>query len=205
MPIVLGILASGRGSNVQAIIDAIEEGTLDARIALVACNRAGAQVLERCATHRIESLVLLQRDFPSRTEHQLAIARAFLERGVELVVGAGWDRILTSEFLQAFPDRVINVHPSLLPAFAGTLTAQQDALDYGVAVSGCTVHFMNDDVDGGAIILQKIAPVFPADTVETLSARILQQEHKALPEAIQLFAEGRVRIQGRKAVIAPPA
>lgn len=194
----IGVLVSGRGTNLQAIIDAIEGGTLPAEIALVVSNRPGAMALERCARHNVPSTTILREDYRNRRQHQLAIARELKERGVELVVLAGFDRIVHQAFLDEFPMRIINIHPSLLPAFAGGLHAQRDALEYGVKLSGCTVHFATEAVDAGPIIVQAAVPVLDDDTVQTLSARILEQEHKMLPEAIRIIAAGRIRIEGRR-------
>jgi phosphoribosylglycinamide formyltransferase-1 len=202
--ITLGVLVSGRGSNLQAIIDAIDRAELDARIALVISNHASVLALERAAKHGIEAKVLVARDFPSRLDQQLRMAQEFKERGVELVVNAGFDRILLPEFLHAFPWRIINVHPSLLPAFGGGLHAQQEAWEHGVRVSGATVHFVTEDVDSGPIILQAAVPVLDDDTPDSLAARVLEQEHRILPRAIRLIAEGRVKLEGRRVRIGAP-
>lgn len=196
--ILLGVLASGRGSNLQAIIDATERGDVDARVAIVISNRPEAYALARAAGHRIPARVVQEEDYPSRQEHNRRIVSLLTEYGVHLVVLAGYDRILHPDFVRAFRMRIINVHPSLLPAFGGGLHAQADALDYGVKVAGCTVHFVGDDVDGGPIILQQTVPVLDGDTEESLSLRILEEEHRILPKAIQLFAQGSLRVEGRR-------
>ncbi len=194
----IGVLVSGRGSNLQAIIDAIDRGELSARIALVISNRAEANALERCRRHGIPCRVIPGEGFSSRREQQMAMAQALKEAGVELVVMAGFDRIAHPDFIAAFRGRIINIHPSLLPAFGGGLHAQADALEYGVKVAGCTAHFVTDDVDAGPIILQAAIPVLEDDTVDSLTTRILEQEHKILPQAIQLIAQGRARVEGRR-------
>lgn len=194
----VGVLVSGRGSNLQAIIDAVERGELAARISIVLSNRAGVLALGRAAKHGIPAVALERHDFASKQELEEAMLRSLLEHNVELLVLAGYDRVLGDSLLRAYAGRVINIHPSLLPAFGGGLHAQLDALRYGVKVSGCTVHFVTEEVDGGPIILQAAVPVLDTDTEESLSARILAEEHKLLPRAIQLVAQGRIRIAGRR-------
>ncbi len=194
----LGVLASSRGSNLQAIMDAVDSGALHAGISIVISNRPEAKALDRATSHAIPARLIQEEDFSSRREHDLRMAELLQEFGVDLVVLAGYDRILHPEFLQAFPLRVINIHPSLLPAFGGGLDAQEDALRYGVKVTGCTVHFVTDEVDGGPIILQQAVPVLDDDTVYDLSSRILDEEHRILPRAIELFAQGRLRLDGRR-------
>lgn len=194
----LGVLVSGRGSNLQAIIDAIERGELSARIVLVISNRAEAYALEQCRRHGVPFRVISGENFPSRRAQQMAMAQAFKEAGAELMVMAGFDHIVHRDFIAAFRGRIINIHPSLLPAFGGGLHAQADALEYGVKISGCTVHFVTEEVDAGPIILQAAVPVLDNDTADTLAARILEQEHQILPRAIQLIAEGRVRVEERR-------
>ncbi len=198
LPARLGVLVSGRGTNLQAILEAIKRGEVDATVAVVISNRAEAPALQRAAAFGVPTAVVLRRDYSNRLLHQLAIAEILKSYRVDLVVLAGFDRILVPEFVRAFPYRIINIHPSLLPAFRGTLHAQQEALEYGVKVSGCTVHFVTEEVDAGPIILQAAVPVLEDDMPETLSARILEQEHKILPQAIQLFAEGRLEVVGRR-------
>ena len=202
-PLRIGVLVSGRGSNLQAIIDAIGRGEVMAEIAVVVSNRPRAYALERARSRGIPTAVVERRSFASRVAHQLAIVEELRRWGVELVVLAGFDKVLVPEFLAAFPGRVINVHPSLLPAFAGGLHAQAEALAHGVKISGCTVHFVTDDVDAGPIILQAAVPVHEGDDVDSLSARILEQEHRILPRAIDLIARGRVVVEGRKVRILP--
>ena len=197
---VLGVLISGSGTNLQSIIDSMEHGMLNARIACVISNKADAYGLERAKKHNIPTIVLNHRDYPSREAYDTAMVAKLREHGVELVVLAGFMRIITTTFLDAFPHRVMNIHPALLPAFPG-IHAQKQAVDYGVKVSGCTVHFVDHGTDTGPIILQAVVPVHQNDTEETLSERIRQEEHRLYPEAIQLYAEGRLSVNGRKVFI----
>lgn len=196
----LGVLISGRGSNLQAIIDAIQAGRLRARIAVVISNRAAAPGLARAAAAGIETVVLSHRAEASRVVYDHALVRALKDRGVTLVCLAGFMRLLGAVFCDAFPNAILNVHPSLLPAFPG-VDAQRQALDAGVAISGATVHFVTPELDAGPIILQAAVPVQAADTLESLSARILEQEHQILPEAIQLVLDGRCYIDRGQVVI----
>jgi len=202
-PLRLGVLASGGGTNLQAIIDRSQDGSLSAEIAVVITNNPGAGALERAAKAGIKTLCINHRDYPTREAFDRAMIAALQEHGVELVVLAGFMRIITQTFIAAFPDRVINIHPALLPAFPG-LHVQQQALDYGARFSGCTVHFVDGGVDTGPILIQAVVPVLPDDDAETLAARILEQEHRIYPRAIQLIAEGRVQVDGRRVRIAPP-
>jgi phosphoribosylglycinamide formyltransferase-1 len=199
-PVKLGVLISGSGSNLQSIIDQIERGVLNARIAMVVSNNPEAYGLVRAQKHGIPLVVLNHQDFENREDFDRELLRVLQTAGVELVVLAGFMRILTAFFLRAFPDRIINIHPALLPAFPGT-HVQQKALDYGVRFSGCTVHFVDEDVDTGPIIIQAVVPVLEGDTAETLAARILKQEHKIYPQAIRYFAEGRIVKNGRRVEI----
>jgi phosphoribosylglycinamide formyltransferase-1 len=199
--IKLGILVSGRGSNLQAIIDAIESGEIDANIAVVLSNRAGVFALERAERHGIKACVVERTAYSSRLEQQQAILACLREHNVNLVVLAGYDRIVGQDILNAYAGRIINIHPSLLPAFAGGLHAQAEALNYGVKVAGCTVHFVTAEVDCGPIIVQRAVPVLESDTADTLADRILAEEHQALPLAIRLIAEGRVHVEGRRVII----
>jgi phosphoribosylglycinamide formyltransferase-1 len=196
----LGILVSGRGSNLQAIIDAIAAGRLDARIAVVISNRAGAAGLERARAAGLETLVLDHRDkarYPSREDYDRAIVAELRARHVGLVCLAGFMRLLTPEFVNAFPNGVLNIHPSLLPSFPG-LDAQVQAWEHGVKVSGVTVHLVTADLDAGPIVLQRAVPVTDDDTPETLAARILVEEHRLYPEAIRLVLDGAWRLDGRR-------
>ena len=201
-PLRLGIMISGRGSNMQAIVRNIEEGRLAAEVAIVICNRADAPGLRWARERGLPTAVFERRDYPSREAQNAAMAARMVEAGVQLVVMAGYDRLITREIFDAFRGRIMNIHPSLLPAFAGTLHAQRDALEYGVKIAGCTVHFVDESaVDGGPIVLQAAVPVLENDTVESLAARILEQEHVIFSRAIQLYAENRLRIEGRRVKI----
>lgn len=202
--ITLGVMASGRGTNLQSILDAIAAGRLDAKIALVLSDRDDAQALDRARAAGVPARHLNPKAFPTREAHDAAAADLLRAAGVELVALAGYMRLITRALLDAFPDRIINIHPSLLPAFTG-LNAQRQALEYGVKLAGCTVHFVTEGVDSGAIILQAAVPVRDDDTEAALAERILAEEHRLLPEALQLYAEGRVSIQGRRVRISPPA
>lgn len=193
----LGILISGRGSNLQSIIDAIGRGELAAEIAVVISNRPEAAGLLRAREAGLETVCLSQKDFDSRDTYDAAIARELQNRDVGLVCLAGFMRLVGRSLLEAFPQRVLNIHPSLLPAFPG-LEAQRQALEYGVVVTGATVHVVTPELDGGPIVLQAAVPVLPDDTVESLSARILIEEHRLYPQAIGLVLEGQWRIEGRR-------
>ncbi|MCX7636040.1 MAG: phosphoribosylglycinamide formyltransferase [Syntrophales bacterium] len=192
----IGVLVSGSGSNLQSIIDHIEKGRLDARISVVISNNPEAYALERCRRHGIAAEVIDHRDYPSRDAFETAMIGCLSANGVELVVMAGFMRVLGEGFLKAFPGRIMNIHPALLPAFPG-LHVQKKAVEHGVRFSGCTVHFADEGVDTGPIIIQAVVPVLADDTEETLAARILREEHKIYPQAIQWFAEGRLEIRGR--------
>ena len=196
----IGVLASGGGTNLQAIIDRCQDGSLAAEIAVVITNNPGAGALARAGQAGIKTLCINHRAFSQREDFDSAVVNALQEDQVDLVVLAGFMRIITQTFIDAFPERVINIHPALLPAFPG-LHVQQQAIDYGARFSGCTVHFVDGGVDTGPIIIQAVVPVLQNDTEETLSARILEQEHAIYPRAIQLIAEGRVHVDGRKVSI----
>lgn len=202
--IALGVLASGRGSNLHAILDAIAKGRLDAEVKLVLSDKPAAAALDRARAAGIAATVVPPADFAARETYDAHVARVLGDAGVELVVLAGYMRIVTATLLHAFPQRVVNIHPSLLPAFPG-LHAQRQAIAHGVKVSGCTVHFVDETLDGGAIILQSAVPVRDDDTESTLSERILAEEHRLLPQALQLYAEGRLTVHGRRVIIAPNA
>jgi phosphoribosylglycinamide formyltransferase 1 len=199
----LGILASGGGTNLQAIIDRIQDGTLNAEIALILSNKPAAGALQRGRQAGIPTLCIDQRHYKDRLDFDRAMVAGLTEANVDLVVLAGFMRLISHEFLDAFSDRIMNIHPALLPAFAG-LNAQQQALQHGARITGCTVHFVDAGVDTGPIVIQAAVPVLEDDTVETLSARILRQEHRIYPEAIRLFAEGRLRLVERQVHIVPP-
>ena len=202
----VGVLISGRGSNLQALIDAIADGRLDASIAVVISNKPAAEGLRRAAAAGIEALVLDHRAFASRAEYDTEMASLLRSRGVAVVCLAGFMRLVGAPLLEAFPDAILNVHPSLLPAFPG-LDAQAQAIAHGVRVSGATVHLVTGELDGGPIVLQGAVPVFDLDTSETLSARILEVEHRIYPEAVQLVLDGGWRIDGRRFLrpVTPPA
>jgi len=198
----LGVLVSGRGSNLQAILDAIADHRLSATVTVVVSDREKALALDRAQASGIPTIVLSPKAFPTREAFDVQLVNVLRDSGVDAVVLAGYMRIITPTLLRAFPHRVINIHPSLLPAFPG-LNAQRQALEHGVKVAGCTVHFVDEQVDNGAIILQASVPVLEDDTEDTLSQRILEQEHRLLPQALQLYAEGRLTIHGRRVSIAP--
>jgi len=198
------VLASGRGSNLQSIIGRCADKTLAAEIALVLSNNAEAGALARAAEAEIPTLHIDHRSFPTREQFDERMATALREAEVDLVVLAGFMRLLSTAFIEAFSGRIINIHPSLLPAFPG-LNVQRKALEHGVRVSGCTVHFVDTGLDTGPIIIQAAVPVLASDTEESLSDRILAEEHRIYPRAIQLFAEGHLHIEGRRVHIAPPA
>ena len=192
----LGVLVSGSGSNLQAIIDNIEAGRVDANIKIVISNVPDVYALERAKKHGIPSRVIPHRGL-KREEYDQKLVEALRDQGVELVVLAGFMRIITPVLLRAFPLRVINIHPALLPAFPGT-HVWQTQIDYGVKFAGCTVHFVDEGTDTGPIIIQAVVPVYDDDTADTLNARILKQEHKIYSQAIQMYAEGRLEVQGHR-------
>jgi phosphoribosylglycinamide formyltransferase 1 len=197
----IGILISGRGSNMVALVDAVASGEIpDSEVAVVISDQADAGGLAKAAGRGVEALVI-ERAGRKRAEHDADIVAALKERGVELVCLAGYMRILSPDFVRAFPNRIVNIHPSLLPSFTG-LGVQQQAIDYGVKFSGCTVHFVDEELDHGPIILQRVVEVKDDDTAETLSARILEQEHAAYIEAVRSVVSGRLSIEGRRTVYA---
>ncbi len=196
----IGVLVSGRGSNLQAIIDSVEAGKVKADIKLVISDNPNAYAIKRCERHGIPCEVVRRKDFPSKEEFEKKLATLLKEKGVELVVLAGFMRILSPVFLSEFPQRVINIHPSLIPSFQG-LHAQRQAVEFGVKFSGCTVHIVDESVDGGPVIVQAVVPVLPEDSEESLSERILEWEHRILPQTVQWFAENRIRIEGRKVLV----
>ena len=195
----LGILLSGRGSNFIAIADSVAAGRIpDAHIAVVISNRADAPGLETARHRGLNALVIPSKGKP-REEHDREVVSALLDNQVDLICLAGYMRLLSPWFVRQFPGKILNIHPSLLPAFPG-LEAQQQALAYGVKVTGCTVHFVDEELDHGAIIVQKIVPVLDTDDERTLAARILEQEHIAYSEAIRIVLEGKYKIAGRRIV-----
>ena len=196
----LGVLISGNGTNLQAIIDAIEEKRLDAVIKIVLSNKEEALGLARAQRHGIPSQVIDHKKYPSREAFDQAMIDVLKAQGVELVLLAGFMRLLSPLFVKTFSNRIMNIHPALLPAFPG-LHVQKKAVEHGVRIAGCTVHFVNEECDEGPIIIQAAVPVFPDDTDESLSARILEQEHRIYPRAVELYSEGRLRVVGRKVFV----
>lgn len=196
----LGVLISGRGSNLQAIIDGVADGRIPADIAIVISNRADARGLEWARASGIETLVLPHGHSPTRDAYDRTLVDALRGRAVNLVCLAGFMRRLGPVFVEAFPNAILNVHPSLLPAFPG-VDAQRQAIEHGVRVSGATVHLVSTELDAGPIVLQASVPVEPDDTAETLALRILREEHRLYPEAIRLILEGNWRVEGRRFVL----
>lgn len=200
----IGVLISGRGSNMLAILDAIDSGRIPARVECVISNVPDAPGLGHARERGLHAVVLDHRGL-TREAHDRRMHTALAEHGVDLVCLAGYMRLLSSFFIRSFPNRILNIHPSLLPAFPG-LAAQRQALDYGVKVAGCTVHIVDEELDHGPIVLQRTVEVRDSDTEASLAERILAEEHIAYPEALRLFASGRVRVAGRKVVhTGPPA
>ncbi|GMV48794.1 MAG: Phosphoribosylglycinamide formyltransferase [Nitrospirae bacterium] len=201
----LAVLLSGRGSNLQAIIDAIEGGTLSAEIAVVLSNKQDAAGLERARKHGVTALWLDPKPFAGRPDSREAYDRAVLEilqkYEVDLVLLAGYMKIVTGVLVKTYENRMMNIHPSLLPSFPG-LDVQKKAIEHGCKIAGCTVHFVTEGVDEGPIIIQAAVPVLEGDTPDRLAARILEQEHQVYPRAIQLYAEGRLKVEGRRVTVA---
>ncbi len=193
----IGVLVSGRGSNLQAIIDNIEKGKLKVEIPLVISDNPEAKALERCKRHGVPYRVIERKTFKSKREFEERMVIELEDNGIDLVVLAGFMRILSPYFISKFPLRIINIHPSILPSFKG-LDAQGQAIKYGVLFSGCTVHFVDETVDGGPIIAQAVVPVFPGESSDSLAKRILNYEHRILPQVIQWISEGRVYVKGRE-------
>ena len=200
MPLKIAVLVSGRGSNLQAIIDAIESGKINGVIEVVISNKEDAYALERAKRHNIEGIFIDSSSYKNKDDYDRAIITILEKKDIGLVCLAGFMRILTPYFVNKYKRRIINIHPSLLPAFPG-LEAQKKALDYGVKFTGATVHFVDEGVDSGPIIIQAVVPVLDTDTPEILSERILEEEHRIYPEAIKAFAEGRIVVKGRRIVI----
>lgn len=195
----IGILISGRGSNMVALVDAVKCGEIpDSEVAVVISDKPDAAGLEKARERGVETLVV-ERKARARVEHDAEIIAELKERDVELVCLAGYMRLLSPQFVRAFPNRIVNIHPSLLPSFPG-LNVQQQAIDHGVKISGCTVHFVDEELDAGPIILQRAIEVEDGDTAETLAARILEQEHGAYIEAVKRIAAGRVSVKGRRTI-----
>ena len=204
IPLRVAVLASGRGSNLQAIIDAIEAGQIQAQIAAVISNKRDAAALERARKHGLPDIFVDPKPFAGRPDSREAYDRALLDvlakHEAELVLLAGYMKIVTGLLVNAYVNRMMNIHPSLLPSFPG-LDVQKKAIDWGCKLAGCTVHFVTEGVDEGPIILQAAVPILDRDTPDTLAARILEQEHKLYPRAVQLFAEGRLHVEGRRVFI----
>ena len=196
----IAVLISGSGTNLQSIIDKAESHELAVNIACVVSNKKNAFGLTRAKNHSISAYCFCHNDFATRQEHEKKIMEVLCKHNVELVVLAGYMRLLTSDFISKYKNKIINIHPALLPAFPGT-SGYEDAFNYGVKVSGCTVHFVDDGCDTGPIILQKINPIFENDTIESFIERGLKIEHSALPEAIKFYCQGRLRVEGRKVKI----
>jgi len=193
----LVILISGRGTNMERLIQACQAGEIPAQVVRVISDNPEARGLERARAYGVPTVVVPARAFPDRAAFEEALLTAVREADPDLICLAGFMRILSPRFVQAYRYRIMNIHPALLPSFPG-LHAQRQALEYGVKVSGCTVHFVDEGVDTGPIIVQKAVPVLEDDTEETLAARILEKEHEAYPEAVRLFFEGRLRVEGRR-------
>lgn len=200
----IAVFASGSGSDFQSVIDENEREPF-CEISLLVASKEGIYALERAKSHNIEAIVRSKKDFPSNEEMFEDIIRELNARNIDFVVLAGYLNMIAENFVKAFPDRIINIHPSLIPSFCGKgyygLNVHRAALEYGVKISGCTVHFVDEHYDSGAIILQRCVPVLEDDTPETLQARVLEEEHRALPEAVRLLTTGKVRKEGRKVVI----
>ncbi len=194
----VGVLASGRGTDFQSLVDAKSRGELDVNLAVLICNVPGAPVIDRAGTAGVPAVVIDHRSYgKDREAFEREVVRVLREKRVDLVVFAGFMRLVTPYFVREFPQRIVNIHPSLLPAFPGA-RAQADAIAWGAKVSGCTIHLVDESVDGGPVILQKAVPILDDDTPDTLAARILEQEHVFLPLAVRLFAEGRLHIERRR-------
>lgn len=193
----IAVLASGRGSNLQSIIDNIENGYIqDAKISVVISDVGDAPALERARNHGITDVFIDPGDYPDKHGYENEIMEVLKDNDADLILLAGYMRLVGSELISSYRNRIINIHPALLPSFKG-LHAQKQAFDYGVKVSGCTVHFVDEGMDTGPIIIQKCVPVLDSDTADTLAARILEQEHRIFPEAVRLFAEGKLKVDGR--------
>jgi phosphoribosylglycinamide formyltransferase 1 len=201
MKVRVGVLVSGAGTNLQALLDVARDPAFPAEIALVGCNRADAPAIARAKAASAPLCLVDRTAFPSRADRQRRLLSALQRASVDLVVLAGYDEILIPDFVAAFNGRIINTHPSLLPAFGGTMHAVAQALEHGVKITGCTVHLVTDDLDNGPILLQACVEVREDDDVASLHDRIREQEHRLLPLAVRLFAEGRVRVEGRRSTM----
>ena len=198
--LTLGVMASGGGTNFQAIIDSIESGFLNARIVVLITDNPNSYAIQRAKNHSIEQLVLSPRDFSDKDAYYSHMAGELRKRDVELVILAGFMRVVGKALLDQYKDKIMNIHPALLPSFPG-LHGQKQAADYGVKISGCTVHFVDEGMDTGPIIIQAAVPAYHDDTEDSLGSRILAQEHKIFPYAIRLYSEGRISIDGRRVII----
>lgn len=199
-PVKLGVLISGEGTNLQAIIDAVERNELSADLRVVISNEPSARGLEHARRHGIETIVIEHRGFPSREAFDTRLVAKLNSREVELVACAGFMRLLSPVMVRAFPNRIMNIHPALCPAFPG-IDAQQAALDYGARFTGCTVFFVSEGIDDGPVIIQAVVPIYPDDDEPTLSGRIHTEEHRIYPYAIRLYQEGRLEVRGRRVII----
>ena len=198
--IKIGVLASGRGSNLQAIIDEIQAGKLDAEITIVISDNPGAEALKRAEAASIPFEVIERKSFPTREAYDSDLIKALRSYGVKLVVLAGFMRVLSPDFIRAFPEKIINIHPSLLPAFPG-LDVHRRVVEHGVKFSGCTVHFVNEEVDTGPIIIQAVVQVNSMDTPESLAKRVLEAEHRIYPMAIQLISQDKLKVVDRRVLL----
>jgi len=196
----IGVLASGRGTNLQAIIEAIEDGKIEGEIKIVMSDHPDACALKRAQQYLIDTRYINFKEFKNREDYDKEIIKTLKEKKIDLVVLAGYMRILSPYFIRAYQNKIMNIHPALLPSFPG-LHAQKQAIEHGVKISGCTVHFVDEGIDSGPIILQKAVEVSEDDTEESLTEKILKEEHQIYPQAIQLFSEGRLVIKGRKVLI----
>jgi len=196
----IGVLASGRGSNLQAIIDAVEAGRIKAELAVVISDKKDAYALERAKKHGISAEFVEHKTGMKREDYDFAVLERLREHGVELVLLAGYMKIIGLPLVEAFHNRMINIHPALLPSFPG-LHVQKKAVEHGVRFSGCTVHFVDSGMDTGPIIIQAVVPVLPEDDEDSLAARILKQEHRIYPEAVRLFCDGRLKVEGRRVIV----
>lgn len=196
----IGILASGRGTNLQAIIEAIKKGKIEGEIKVVISDNPDAYALKRAKQNNIETEYINYKSFKNREDYDKKIVECLKEKDVGLVVLAGYMRIISPHFIKMYKNKIMNIHPALLPSFPG-LHAQRQAIEYGVKVSGCTVHFVEEGVDSGPVILQKVVEVKDNDTEESLAEKILKEEHQIFPQAIQLFSQGRLVVKGRKVFI----
>ena len=198
--LTLGVLASGSGSNFQSIINNIASGYLKAKIAVLICDNSDAHAIQRAKDHGIEALILVPKDFTDKNEYYSHIADELKRRDVELVILAGFMRVVGKALIDKYHNRIMNIHPALLPSFPG-LHGQRQASDYGVKISGCTVHFVDEGMDTGPIIIQAAVPAYHDDTEESLGKRILKQEHRIFPYAIKLYSEDRLMVRERKVII----